>query len=108
VSNGSALVAQTLLEGAGVRHLFERLLSVEEAGIWKPASGAYDYALAECGVDAEHAMLVAMHHPHWTSTGRRAPGLARHGSTGRAVGTRRTFRAGPCVASLPELVREIT
>jgi len=52
LSNGSAQVAKTLLEGAGVRHLFERLLSVEQAGIWKPAAGAYDYALGECGVDA--------------------------------------------------------
>src|SRR5665647_1893539 len=41
LSNGSAQLAQRLLDGAGVRHLFDRLLSVEEAGIWKPASGAY-------------------------------------------------------------------
>jgi 2-haloacid dehalogenase len=34
---------------------------VEEAGIWKPASGAYNYALEQCGVNPVDAMLVAVH-----------------------------------------------
>lgn len=73
LSNGSAQVAQALLEGAGVRHLFERLLSVEDAGIWKPASGAYEYALAQCGVDAKDAALVAVH--PWDTDGAARVGL---------------------------------
>ncbi len=61
MSNGSASVAEQLLDGAGIGDKFERLLSVEEAGVWKPAAGAYAYALAECDVDPMDAMLVAVH-----------------------------------------------
>ena len=38
LSNGSASVAQQLLERAGLRDQFEALLSVEDAGAWKPAT----------------------------------------------------------------------
>lgn len=74
LSNGSATVADRLLQGAGVRDRFERLLSVEDAGIWKPAAGAYAYALTECGVEPMDAMLVAMH--PWDVDGARRAGLA--------------------------------
>lgn len=74
LSNGAATVAERLFEGAGLRGQFERLLSVEDAGIWKPAPGAYAYALAECGVDPEDAMLVAVH--PWDTDGARRAGLA--------------------------------
>ncbi len=73
LSNGSAQVAETLLERAGVRPLFERLLSVEDAGVWKPARGSYDYALAECEVAARDAMLVAVH--PWDIDGAARAGL---------------------------------
>jgi len=107
VSNGSAQVANTLLEGAGVRHLFERLLSVEQAGIWKPAAGAYDYALGECGVDAEDAMLVAVH--PWDIDGAARAGLGT-AWINRTGGRYPAYFAAPdlSVASLPELAREIT
>ena len=74
LSNGSATVAEALLQGAGFEHLFERLLSVEEAGVWKPAGDAYAYALAQCGVAPRDAMLVAMH--PWDINGARRAGLA--------------------------------
>lgn len=74
LSNGSAAVAYALLEGAGVRDSFERLLSVDDAGIWKPAPGAYAYALAACGVEPMDAMLVAVH--PWDLEGARRAGLA--------------------------------
>lgn len=61
LSNGSTSVAEGLLESAGLRDRFERLLTVEDAGIWKPASASYGYALDQCGVDAMDAMLVAVH-----------------------------------------------
>ena len=61
LSHGSATIADTLLQGAGVRNHFERLLTVEDAGVWKPAARAYAYALKECGVEPEDAMLVAVH-----------------------------------------------
>jgi len=73
LSNGSASVAQGLLERAGLRDPFEQLLSVEDAGIWKPAAGAYSYALDKCGVDPMDAMLVAVH--PWDTDGAARAGL---------------------------------
>jgi 2-haloacid dehalogenase len=73
LSNGSTSVAQRLLEQAGLRQRFEQLLSVEEAGIWKPAAGAYAYALARCGVEPSKAMLVAVH--PWDTDGAARAGL---------------------------------
>lgn len=61
LSNGSASVAKSLLDRAGIRGHFEALLSVEQAGIWKPRTDAYAYALERCEVDPMDAMLVAVH-----------------------------------------------
>jgi 2-haloacid dehalogenase len=61
LSNGAARVAETLLGEHGLRGQFDRVLSVEDAGIWKPAPAAYDYALRTCGIDASEAVLVAVH-----------------------------------------------
>lgn len=61
LTNGSTELARGLFERAGIIGNFERLLSVEAAGVWKPAPGAYAYALSECGVDAHEAMLIAVH-----------------------------------------------
>ena len=57
-----------------MRERFERLLTVEDAGVWKPAPGAYAHALAECGVEAADAMLVAVH--PWDIDGASRAGLA--------------------------------
>lgn len=73
LSNGAASVAQRLLEEAGVRDHVEQVLSVEDAGIWKPASGAYAYAVDRCGVDPVDAMLVAVH--PWDTDGASRAGL---------------------------------
>ena len=40
LSNGAASVAEGLLERAGLRDRFELLLTVEDAGVWKPARAA--------------------------------------------------------------------
>jgi 2-haloacid dehalogenase len=74
LSNGSASVAEALLDRAGIRADFEALLSVEEAGVWKPAAGAYAYALEQCAVDPGDAMLVAVH--PWDIDGGARAGLA--------------------------------
>ncbi|MCY7401858.1 MAG: haloacid dehalogenase type II [Nocardioides sp.] len=74
LSNGSASVAEALLDGAGIRQHFERLLTVEDAGRWKPAPEAYAYALQQCGVEPEDAMLVAVH--PWDIDGAARAGLA--------------------------------
>jgi 2-haloacid dehalogenase len=73
LSNGAATVARRLLDGAGLADHFERLLSVEDAGAWKPAPGAYGHALDACGVTAADAMLVAVH--PWDIDGAARAGL---------------------------------
>ena len=74
LSNGSASVAEGLFERAGISAHFESLLSVEDAGAWKPAAGAYAYALEQTGVDPMDAMLVAVH--PWDIDGASRAGLA--------------------------------
>jgi 2-haloacid dehalogenase len=61
LSNGSAAVAEALLKAADLREHFERLLSVEHAGAWKPARRPYRYAAAQCGVDPAETLMVAVH-----------------------------------------------
>jgi 2-haloacid dehalogenase len=74
LTNGSTSIAQRLLSEAGVEHCFEAFLSVEQAGAWKPAPGAYAYALEHFGVEAADAILVAAH--PWDTDGARRAGMA--------------------------------
>ena len=74
LSNGSASIARRLLADAELEDAFESCLAVQQAGVWKPAAGAYVYALAACEVDAAEAMLVAAH--PWDTDGARRAGLA--------------------------------
>lgn len=74
LSNGSSSVAEELLGKAGIRNHFEALLSVEQAGTWKPAAGSYAYAVEQCEVDPKDAMLVAVH--PWDIDGAARAGLA--------------------------------
>lgn len=73
LSNGSASVAEALLDRAALRGQFEALFSVEDAGAWKPAMGAYAHALDRCDVDPMDAMLVAVH--PWDIDGAARAGL---------------------------------
>lgn len=84
LSNGSAPVAESLLEQAGIRDLVGQVLSVEAAGVWKPARAAYTVALDATGVPAHEAAMVAVH--PWDLHGAAAAGLRtiwvnRHGQT---------------------------
>jgi 2-haloacid dehalogenase len=102
LSNGHASVAEGLLTRAGIRDHFETLLSVEDAGAWKPAAGAYAYALARCGVDPGHAMLVAVH--PWDIDGAARAGLATAWINRTGVPYPAYFRTPDLtVASLAEL-----
>jgi 2-haloacid dehalogenase len=74
LSNGSTAVAEGLFERAGIREEFEALLSVEDAGAWKPARRAYEYAARRCGLDAGRLLLVAVH--PWDIDGAARAGLA--------------------------------
>ena len=73
LSNGAAQVAAGLLGRAGVRDQFEALLSVEDAGAWKPARAAYLYAADRLRVRPAEATLVAVH--PWDIDGAARAGL---------------------------------
>ena len=61
LSNGAAAVASSLLSAVGLDGLFEHLLSVEEAPLWKPGAGSYRWAAERCNVEPSEMMLVAVH-----------------------------------------------
>ncbi len=61
LSNGSAEVAEQLFTRANIRGSFEALMSVEDAGAWKPARIAYEYAARQCNVETTEMLLVAVH-----------------------------------------------
>lgn len=61
LTNGSTDVAERLLSRAGIRQHFEQLLSVDDAGAWKPAPSAYAYAARMCNAEPAHMLLVAVH-----------------------------------------------
>lgn len=102
LSNGVASVAQGLLDRARLRSQFERLLSVEDAGVWKPAPGAYRHGLTACGVTASEAMLVAVH--PWDVDGAGRAGLATAWLNRDGVDYPAFFRPADVeIRSLPEL-----
>ncbi len=74
LTNGAASVTAGLFERAGISDRFERLMSVDDAGAWKPAPGSYAYALEQCGVAPSAAMLVAVH--PWDIDGAHRAGLS--------------------------------
>lgn len=61
LSNGSADVAEQLFARAGLGDAFDLLLSVTEAGVWKPAGDAYRYAARRCETPLAEMLLVAAH-----------------------------------------------
>jgi len=102
LTNGSASVAAGLFEREGIRDRFDQLLSVEDAGVWKPAPGSYAYALEQCKVAPTAAMLVAVH--PWDIDGARRAGLATAWlNRARAPYPSYFERADVEVASLTEL-----
>jgi 2-haloacid dehalogenase len=73
LSNGAVSVAEQLLGRAGLLAEFDALLSVEQAGAWKPAPAAYAYAGTTCGVAPGEMLLVAAH--PWDLDGAARAGL---------------------------------
>ena len=73
LTNGSVKVTTRLLTNAGIADRFEHLLSVDDAGVWKPAAGAYAHAARVCGTDPADMLLVAVH--PWDVDGARRAGL---------------------------------
>ncbi|MET0189078.1 MAG: haloacid dehalogenase type II, partial [Pseudonocardia sediminis] len=73
LSNGGVPVAEKLLGDAGLRDEVEHVLSVDDAGIWKPATAAYTYAARVCGTSPEEMVMVAVH--PWDLHGAHRAGL---------------------------------
>jgi len=61
LTNGSIGIADALLTRADIRADFDVLLSVEDAGAWKPAHAAYEYASRRCRVGLADMLMVAVH-----------------------------------------------
>lgn len=106
LTNGSTQVADRLLSAAGLRGEFEQLLSVEAAGRWKPAAGAYAYAARTCDVSAERLLLVAVH--PWDIDGAARAGLATAWLNRGGVPYPAYFtRPAHTVSALPELAEQL-
>lgn len=73
LSNGPVSLAERLLRQGRIRDHFERVLSVEDAGAWKPSPRAYDYASQVCDTKPSDMMMVAVH--PWDVDGARRAGL---------------------------------
>ncbi len=94
LSNGAVENAERLLADADVRGHFEHVLSVEDAGVWKPHAEAYAYAAKVCGVSPEEMLLVAVH--PWDVHGAAGAGL-------RTAWVNRSERIYPEVFTAPDL-----
>lgn len=107
MSNGSADVADELLGRAGIRDEFDRLLSVDDAGIWKPAAAAYTYAARACDVPIDELMLVAVH--PWDIHGARQAGM-RTGWLSRRPGPYPAYFTPPDIRApdLVDLARQVS
>lgn len=73
LTNGSVGITRSLLSKAGLHQEFERLLSVEDAGVWKPAPASYAYAVQTLEVAPSAVLLVAVH--PWDVDGAHRMGL---------------------------------
>lgn len=74
LTNGSVGVSERLFGVAGIREEFEALLSVEDAGAWKPARASYEYAAHTCGTSLADMLLIAVH--PWDIDGAARAGMA--------------------------------
>lgn len=74
LTNGSPDNTQTLLEKSGLDRYVERVVSIEEAGFWKPRAETYRYAAQVAGVVPQRLALVAVH--DWDCHGAKRAGLS--------------------------------
>src|SRR5436190_11991 len=61
LTNGSAALAEQVLERGGVAHLLDLRMTVAEVGRWKPAPEPYRHAAWRLGVRPGQLALVAAH-----------------------------------------------
>ncbi|MGH9088909.1 MAG: haloacid dehalogenase type II [Acidimicrobiales bacterium] len=94
LTNGSAQVVQRLVDQADLGPLVSEVLSVADAGHWKPRPEPYRYAAGVAGVPAEALALVAVH--PWDVHGAARAGLV-------AAWANRTGRAFPGIFVPPDV-----
>ncbi|QDG88163.1 haloacid dehalogenase type II [Pseudarthrobacter sp. NIBRBAC000502770] len=103
LSNGSTQLAETLFTTAGIRDKFEKLLSVEDAAIWKPDRTSYEYAATICGVNAAEMILTSVH--PWDIHGAARAGLSTAWINREGAQYPQYFQAPDhTVANLPHLL----
>lgn len=73
LSNGSPSGIEAQLTNAGIVHHFDMIVSVEEAGRFKPDPAPYRVALDRGGLEPAMALMVAAH--DWDIVGARAVGI---------------------------------
>lgn len=61
LSNGSRSNTMLLVERAGLNHLVERVITVEDVGVWKPHRNLYRAALDMVDCTPADAIMVAAH-----------------------------------------------
>lgn len=67
LSNSSSRVLTAQIRNAGLADYFERLISVDKVGLFKPAPEVYRHGAAELGVEIGSMWMVAAH--DWDITG---------------------------------------
>jgi len=106
LSNGASTVAGSLFEAVGLTGVFERLLSVDDAPVWKPGTGSYRWAADTCGVEPSEMMLVAVH--PWDIHGATRAGLRTAWVNRSSQGYPSYFaRAELEVTSVTDLARQL-
>ena len=107
LTNGSAKVTAALLERAGVRHLVEHVISIDEIGHWKPHGAVYRSCTENLGLKPDEVALVAAH--PWDIQGAKQSGLTTgYVARGGAPFPSAMFAPDVQAASLTELIDKIT
>lgn len=73
LTNGGKATTRHLLEKAGLERLVERIVSVDEVGLFKPRREVYERVAQLCKVKPKRVALVAAH--PWDIQGAKAAGL---------------------------------
>ncbi len=73
LTNSGQSMVDGQVDGAGLRPLFDHVLSVESVSTYKPAAAPYEHALSVVGCLPADAWMVACH--DWDLAGARAVGL---------------------------------
>lgn len=106
LGNAEAAIAERLFARAGLGGYFERHLSTDDAGMWKPSPAAYAYAAGRCRSRPASMMLVAVH--PWDINGAHLAGM-RTAWINRAEATYPGYFHSPTIGarSLADLAEQL-